>query len=88
MYDMKRPYFEIFDDDGQSILQVNFDSEGLVGAIFTKFPLSERMVMADLESFPDRHPELWIVISMRIRHELAKIEAQKKAEEQHVSEAI
>lgn len=63
--------FELANKKGFPVLQVNYDSEGLIGAIFTRNEVLDTMIKADIEAFQEYNPSAFAVIQTRVYHELS-----------------
>lgn len=68
------PYsYEQNGDDGQPQIEVAFDSEGVIGAIFAYNTIVDAMVLADVEAFETRHPSKYNFLQEKVNELLIDI---------------
>ncbi len=58
--------YEEFDRNGQPLIQVNYDYEGVIGDIFVYSEFVDRMLKVDLEDFESCAPTRYANLQQRI----------------------
>lgn len=71
---LKYPYsYECNGKDGQPQLEVAYNSDGDIGAIFAYNEAVDAMVLVDLDAFERRHPSKYYFLQEQVNETLADI---------------